>query len=386
MQEITQAPKVQLVGCPRPQSERQHTQLREIRIVTPAYETSGSRVLESAAPVAKRDLAVGRLVRTILAALAVALALNIAVCFLPESVYQRWQFVDSDYGRLRWIYERIHYDPRPIDVVILGSSRSQLGLSAPSIEQQLAEHGKNANVVNFAIFNLGRNIQWVILNEVYKVKSPRVIVLEADDPPYPFGHEFFKNVAPAQAIVSAPKQARQEYLNNLIYLPVRKFKLFAANLFPDLFGLIKQFDPEAYERSRTDFTTNFPGETGGIVDMEHSVPRANLVEQSSQQVSRNAWIASQYARLDGGEDRIFIRKIAHDAETHGAQLIFVYMPNFNGSETVSNLDLLKQYGMFIGNGDLASRDELFENWAHLNHAGGVIASGRLADAINRLPL
>jgi hypothetical protein len=39
------------------------------------------------------------------------------------------------------IYERIHYDPRPIDVVILGASASQVGLSAAAIEKQLAEHG-----------------------------------------------------------------------------------------------------------------------------------------------------------------------------------------------------------------------------------------------------
>jgi hypothetical protein len=38
---------------------------------------------------------------------------------------------------LGWIYERIHYDPQPIDVVILGAS----ALSAAAIEKQLAEHG-----------------------------------------------------------------------------------------------------------------------------------------------------------------------------------------------------------------------------------------------------
>jgi hypothetical protein len=32
-------------------------------------------------------------------------------------------------------------------------------------------------------------------------------------------------------------------------------------------------------------------------------------------------------------------------------------------------------------GDLAQRDELFENWSHLNHAGAMTASARLADAI-----
>jgi hypothetical protein len=225
---------------------------------TQAQSDPDPRVLERAAGVPKGKSTVRKLVFEILAALVVALLLNVAVCLLPENSYQRWQLVESDYGRLRWIYERIHYDPRPIDVVILGSSRAQVGLSAAAIEQQLAEHGKSVNVVNFAIFNIGRNIQWAIINEIYKAKSPKVIVLEVANPLYPFGHEDFKEVASANAIISAPKQALHAYFNDLTYLPARNLKLFVANLFPGFFGLSKQFDPQAYERNRTDFTTNFP--------------------------------------------------------------------------------------------------------------------------------
>jgi hypothetical protein len=343
-------------------------------------------VLDAAASVPQRKTTVRRLVFTILAVLGVALLLNVAVSLLPENAYQRWQLVESDYGRLRWIYERIHHDPRPIDVVILGSSRAQVGLSAAAIEQQLAEHGKSVNVVNFAIFNIGRNIQWAIINEIYKAKSPKVIVLQVEEPPYPYGHEDFKDVASANAIISAPRQALHEYFNDLAYLPARNLKLFVANLFPEFFGLSKQFDPQAYARNRTDFTTNFPDEAGGIVDMEKTVPRGVLLEQASGQATRNAWMASEYVRLNGGENRFYIRKIADQAKAHGTQLIFVYIPQFSGAQTVSDLDFLKQYGPVIDNGDLAPRDELFENWSHLNHAGAMTATARLADGINGLRL
>jgi hypothetical protein len=199
-----------------------------------------------------------RLLGVLSKAIAVALVLDTVVCLLPENAYQRWKLLDSNLnGRMRWIYERIHYDPRPIDVAILGGSRAQVGISAAAIEQQLAEHGKHESVVNFAIYGFGRNIQWVILDEIYKAKSPRAIVVEVDDPPYPFGHYIFKDVASAGAIVSAPKLALRNYFDDLAYLPVRKLKLFCANLFPELFGLTKQFDPKAYERNRTDFSTNF---------------------------------------------------------------------------------------------------------------------------------
>ena len=44
-------------------------------------------------------------------------------------------------------------------------------------------------------------------------------------------------------------------------------------------------------------------------------------------------------------------------------------------------DFLKQFGTVLNYGDLAPHDELFENWSHLNHAGAMNASARLADAI-----
>ncbi len=50
-------------------------------------------------------------------------------------------------GRLRRIYERIHFDPKPIDIAILGFSSALLSLSAAAIEGQLAQRGEHANVV-----------------------------------------------------------------------------------------------------------------------------------------------------------------------------------------------------------------------------------------------
>src|SRR5579863_9723016 len=145
-----------------------------------------------------------KLVFTILAAFALALVLLAAVCLLPENGYQRWQLQTIMDDRLRWIYERIHFDPKPIDIAIIGPSRVQLGFSAAAIEDKLAQNGKHPNVVNLAFPGAGRNIQWAIVHELFKTKSPKAIVLEVEDKPYPFGSFAFKYVAPAEAIVFSP--------------------------------------------------------------------------------------------------------------------------------------------------------------------------------------
>ena len=45
-----------------------------------------------------------------------------AAC-LPDNPYQRFQFLAVLCHRLAWIYERIHYDPKPIDVAISAHPR-----------------------------------------------------------------------------------------------------------------------------------------------------------------------------------------------------------------------------------------------------------------------
>jgi hypothetical protein len=320
-----------------------------------------------------------RLFGVLCAAVAVALVLDAAVLLLPENGYQRWQLLDDSLdGRLRWIYERIRFDPRPVDVAILGPSRAQLGLSAAAIEDELARRGKHANVANFAVEGSGRNIQWAIVNELFKAKSPKVLVLEVDDEPYPFGHFAFKSVAPADAIVFAPTRFMHNYLYDLAYLPIRKLRLFGANLFPSLFGLTKQFDPGLYARKRTDYSTSFPDDFGKVVDMEHPVSRATLLAEPREPVPRTA-VARALTRINGGE-------IAQEAKAHGTQLIFVFLPMFNGPETISDLGFLQQYGPVLNYGDLAQQDQLYENWSHLNHAGAMTASARLAGAIGDLDL
>jgi hypothetical protein len=350
---------------------------------TVAPAEADARVLNRAASVPQRKPTVGQLVFTILAALAVAIVLCAAVCLLPENDYQRWQLQDPD-GRLRWIYERIHFDPTPIDVAIVGPSRAQLGFSAAAIEQDLAKRGKHVNVANFAMLGSGRDLQWAILEELFKAKSPKVVVLEVDEQPYPFGHFLFKYVAPAEAIVFPPSSFLHNALYNLAYLPVRKLELFGANLFPGLFGLTKEFDPEHYAKNRTDYSTSFIGD-GKLVDMEHPVPRETLLAQPREPVPRTQ-VARLLTRINGGEDHLFTQKIAREAKAHGVQLVFVHLPMFDGPQTVSDEDFLKQFGPVLNYGDLAPRDELFENWSHLNHAGAMIASARLAHVIAGLDL
>jgi len=49
----------------------------------------------------------------------VALAAAVGAAALPDNPYQRWQLIENTlYANATWSYERMHFDPAPIDVAI----------------------------------------------------------------------------------------------------------------------------------------------------------------------------------------------------------------------------------------------------------------------------
>ena len=328
-----------------------------------------------------------RALRTILASLGAALALCAAACLLPDNPYQRWQLVDSVdadggiFANLRWAYERMHFDDRPIDIAVVGPSMTLNGVSSDRIEQQLAARGITAHVANFSAVAAGRNLQWAVVDELLKTKSPRVIVVGVVAHPYFYGHPAFKYVAPASAIVAPPAPLLHNYFYDLAYLPARQVKLFAARFFPDLFGLRDKFDPSIYANSTTDFTLGIRRFEGKDIDMEREVAPETLL--SERQPDPQQTFADRLVRwcCNDGDDRVYIRAIGEEAKARGVQLIFLFLPSYMGPREVADRDFLSQYGSVLDNGFLAEDSKLFENWTHLNHAGAIVDSDRIAAAI-----
>ena len=95
------------------------------------------------------------------AILAVALVAAAAAALLPDDPYQRYATLDHTIqNRVRWIYERLHFDPAPIDVVVIGPSRTGAAISGPRLEADLARAGRPLHVVNFSLPENGRDLNW----------------------------------------------------------------------------------------------------------------------------------------------------------------------------------------------------------------------------------
>jgi hypothetical protein len=310
--------------------------------------------------------------RATLAILAIAFAAAAAVCFLPDNPYQRWQQLDDTiHAKARWIYERTHYDPTPVDVAFLGPSRIGAGVNAPQLQQALARAGVAANVVNFSLPETGENINEVIAQQLFATKRPKLVVIGVIEQPARFGHSAFKFLAPTGMIVDPGYPSDLNYVSDLSYLPYRQLHLFAANLAPGLLGMPKSFDPARYRGPTIDTTGSIVLPDGSVKNGEEPASAAELARGVSklEHNTHPPLLPAADADIEFGDERHNIRQIAELAQSHGARVAFLFLPFYTGPSRVQEAPLYQQYGPVWNAGFLAGHAEWYADYAHLTRTG-----------------
>ena len=314
-------------------------------------------------------------VRTLLKAFVVWAFLASICGMLPDVEHQRWELTNSHwYNQAFWCFERIHYDPRPIDVAILGSSKTLLGINSRRLEEKLAEAGFPLAVANLSILAPGRNAQWKIVEELLGSRPTRLIVLGVDDEPYPWGHLVFQQIGSRGDIAFPPQPFLKSYFKDLLFLPGRQLKLFAARFAPDVFDLKPTVNLTGYtDRPPAEIVQKWNDE-GTIVDRDEA--RTEL-ELKAQFVAAGAEAPTRTDRLllaccNEGDDHAYLRRIAGLAEKKNARLFFLHMPSFGGATLTRDSAFLGALGTIVDGGPISAitrQAHFFESWRHLNRSG-----------------
>lgn len=296
----------------------------------------------------------------------------VAAGFLPDRPYQRFEQLDgTEQSAARWIYERVHDDPTPIDIAFFGSSRVAASVDAPMLQAGLANLGVSAHVVNFATPEEGRNLNFVYASELFSAKRPKLIVLGVIEKPGRFGHPAYKYVAPASMLVDPAYVGNLTYLRDLMYLPFRQMRLFAARLLPGLSGLRDQFDPAQYAGSNPSFTSILHLPNGKVLDRTRVVPEAVLEDAHNlRAVADHPPILPQsLADVEFGGDRQYVRSIVHLAEAHGARVAFLFLPYYKGPDVPQEQALYASLGPVWNASFLATHPEWYSDLVHANRNG-----------------
>jgi len=322
-----------------------------------------------------------------MAILAAALGCSILASLLPENPYQRWQLLDGTiHANARWIYERCRFDPAPIDVVFLGPSRIGAGVNAPRLGGALAARGLPSNVVNFSLPETGRNINLAVAKELFAAKRPKLLVIGVTEKPSRFGHSAFKYVADRKMIADPGYLGDLDYFSDLIYLPFRQLRLFAAALLPGGLGLAKEFDREHYRGLTIDTTGNVILPDGRIKDGEDPASAAELDRGVKKLEANNhpPFLPDSLADLEFGDERHNVAEIAELAREHGTRVAFLFLPYYTGPSTLLGAHFYEQYGPTLNAGFLAQHADWYADYGHLTRKGARVLTDWLTDPVAAL--
>ena len=317
--------------------------------------------------------------------LGLALALAAVACALPDNAYQRWSLLDGTiHADARWIYERIHFDPTPIDVAIVGSSRTERGINALRLAADLRARGLPDRVVNFSLPEAGRNINYTVVEEMLRAKRPRLLVIGVTERPSRFGHPAFKFLAPAGEIVAPGYWSDADYFSDLVYLPYRQLRLFAADLAPGWAGPGKDFDPATYPGPSIDTTGDVHLPDGTVKDGHDPASHQELMRgvRKLERGMHPPLLPARYADVEFGDDRYYVRRIADLASRNGVKVAFLFLPYYTGPDTIQERAFYEGFGPIWDGGFLAGHAEWYMDYAHLTKTGALRLTDWLAGPVS----
>ena len=267
---------------------------------------------------------------------ATLLAAFAAVLVLPHDPYIRYQsFKGGLFDRLDWIYERIHFADTPIDIALIGSSRTGRGVVPTLLEAELDRRGAgDLRVANFSMPAAGMDVRLVKARELLETRDVRLMVISVVEALPRDGHQAFGDLAPAGEVLTAPWLVNRRLPASLARLPYRQMELSLATLVPGAFGYRGAFDPADYAGATVDtrvFNPDWTPEVEAAIQADPGHPEA-LAEESAMRKRqiRPPLLPDSLAWIEFGVSRHYIREIAALAEARGTRLVFLNLPFYQG--------------------------------------------------------
>lgn len=323
----------------------------------------------------------------LLAALIALGALLGASVLLPQDRYYRFQTQNNVSTRKAdWIYERLHFDPTPVDVALIGTSRMAGGLSGPLIERKYCKAtGRLIHVANLAIPVTGRNMHYVIAKEAARTKAPALYVVELNDVETRRPHPGFIFLADVKDVLTAPILINLDYFSDLLRLPGRQADLFVETLTKTPVVRAK-FDPDDYAGSNLDLTEVMISIDGRIKSrrITHSPAQMEAMRKERAKGLSPIYLLPKPLRsLEYRFSRVYFDKLRQVARKAGGGVAYAYLPAYGAPEMPAPLyKELKIDGPVFDLGGAAALDpSLWLNATHFNADGATQASVRFAQQL-----
>ena len=313
----------------------------------------------------------------------------VGICLLPHSRLVRFNsLTEPAVIKAGWIYERIHHDRTPLDVVFIGTSRSVFGVNSAAVESAYGQAtGQNLHVVNFAVQHLGRDLHYLLAREALLNRTVKLLVVEVNEDEPRDLHPAFGPLAEASEILFAPLFINVSYLANLGRLPLRQMQLFLRTSLPGAYGTTPEFAPAKYRGAQWDdtyaATGSFDHPIRPVVPRLQSHTDAELEQQrlqSARAIARKMALPPAFNHLERRANLSYVQAIAELARKQGVEVRFLMMPQHVPAPPAFSA-FYQQYALIWSPGPAIAETKLWLDINHLNHAGATALAPWLAGQI-----
>lgn len=319
------------------------------------------------------------------------LAIVVGVCVLPHSRHLRFASLqEPTVVKLGWLYERIHDDPTPIDIIFIGSSHTVFGVDSAEVERRARLLiGQDVHVVNFAVQHLGRDVPWLLAREAIEARNVKLLVVEVTEDESRALHPAFASLADPSDLIDAPLLINPSYFSELAELPSRQISLFLRTMLPGAFDAAPGFNPIQYRGAHWDDTW---AQEGSIVAPIHPVvPRITSPSATKMENERVHWarltsnklsLPSSLSWLEWRANLQYIDRIVALARRHGVALRVLYLPSYHSATHPTQVAVYEKLGlMWYPPPELLADRLLWNDVNHLNYYGSLVLASWLAKCI-----
>jgi hypothetical protein len=299
--------------------------------------------------------------------------LNVAaVAGLSHDKYLRYQALnDPQAPTTYWIYERIHFDPTPIDVAFIGTSRTGMSIHSARLEEDLLRHGIHVKAVNFYCVRNGINLQYALVKELLNARKVKLIVLEITEAEERRGHYAFNLYADPIDILEAPLLINFGYLSDVARLPGRQVAL-AWQTELQRWGLRDpDFVPPPYEGPNRDHA-QFIRSLDQVVhfnSLTHTQSEMDQLHMDWERGLTRPLLPGPFSSLEYRVPRYYENRMLDLARAHGTDAVFLYTPKYGGPESPRPYEQYASRAALINPWAVGKEYPLWLNENHANWEG-----------------
>lgn len=260
-----------------------------------------------------------------------------------------------------WIYNRIFEQKEKIDIVFSGASQTSCAIMDEYIENALVQqNNKEIKVANIGYCRRGRDIQYVMLKDLFQQKNPKILVIEvAEDEPKK-SHPVFPYLAESNDLWGSFVFFNQRFLLNIWKGVVVRFEFLKYWLFneeslienqsSDVFGYLPSnqvADPEILKQNEIDWL--------------------NRLSKSKSDFARS---------FELNYSKHYLEKIVNLASKNNCVVVFLYLPE-SGSKMKA--PLLTEYYETLGElivlpDSIVTKPSNWKDATHFNDSGALQVS------------